>query len=119
MKTQTYTETAQQAQHTPGPWRTYVRPGFMGQTCFAVLDEAGRVIAKTSLVSEPDDVALYEANARLIAAAPELLTELNLNEGLLLILRDEHKLFSPVFNEIVSTRLERTRAAIAKATSNT
>lgn len=57
--------------HTPGPWRLDKRA-----SC-AVVGEGGRMVASTSVhTSNTDDgehVNENEANARLIAAAPELL----------------------------------------------
>jgi hypothetical protein len=55
--------------HTPGPWRYDYAPGFCGE----LLAANGTTLAE--FVSEPS-----EANARLIAAAPELLEAL---QGLL------------------------------------
>lgn len=62
----------QQAQHTPGPWQ------YDDNECPWVFDQSGNTVAKI-FSSKPDGVFLGDetkANARLIAAAPELLEAL-------------------------------------------
>lgn len=56
--------------HTPGPWVVWYSdwPGVVGVEC-----ASGETIADCSHSNDPD---LSEANARLIAAAPELLEAL-------------------------------------------
>ncbi len=66
-------------QHTPGPWaieRFYTEDQIMGE--MVILCSNGRPIAKTnhSLISKNLPPAEILANARLIAAAPDLLTAL-------------------------------------------
>ncbi len=66
-------------QHTPGPWaieRFYTEDQIMGE--MVILCSNGRSIAKTnhSLISKNLPPAEILANARLIAAAPDLLTAL-------------------------------------------
>lgn len=60
--------------HTPGPWRSAWRP-HLGE--WRITDEADSIVAETR---PPTDVfgtrGSEEANARLIAAAPTMLTEL-------------------------------------------
>jgi hypothetical protein len=64
------------SKHTPGPWKAQLREGYVGQW---EVEGQYEVIAtgETALVA---DVASYtecdDANARLIAAAPELLEAL-------------------------------------------
>jgi hypothetical protein len=88
--------------HTPGPW------GFLGIGDFyeiapvrdGELDWTNEVAA-TAGTSEGDDPAIEEANASLIAAAPELL--------------EVAKRVAAHFNETNSPLGEAARAAIAKA----
>jgi hypothetical protein len=73
MKTKTETKT--ETKHTPGPWR--VSEGMTPDTLLVRDDEHG--IAQVWAAYRPDgplEVGTKEANARLIAAAPELLEEL-------------------------------------------
>lgn len=60
-----------QTKHTPGPWRINKRSALMVET------ETGRGIASTGVYSTNTDNGQHlldnEANARLIAAAPEML----------------------------------------------
>ena len=58
--------TAKTAQHTPGPWRA--TQGQLGSIVLVGVN--GRAVAKIFRDGNRDD---FEANARLIAAAPELL----------------------------------------------
>jgi hypothetical protein len=72
-------KTTQQTQHTPGPWRVYRQPSKTWQGMYSL-----HVLASDQTPAEmaaaivhvagtnPDD----EANARLIAAAPEMLEAL-------------------------------------------
>lgn len=72
----------QQAQHTPGPWETdYALGGYEGND----LDEPvirirpgldKPAIAEVYIDTRPGYLAIDEANARLIAAAPDLLAAL-------------------------------------------
>ena len=59
------------SEHTPGPWRVETRGGMAGREVRAV---ATYVVATVNTTS--NDEGNREANARLIAAAPELLTAL-------------------------------------------
>lgn len=57
--------------HTPGPWRTSLTDDTV------VVDAAGREVAAIDGdYNDPDTWPLMEANARLIAAAPDLLAAL-------------------------------------------
>ena len=76
--------------HTPGPWRYEYEPGFCGELIAA----NGTIIAE--FISEP-----RPPNARLIAAAPELLEAL---QGLI------------TGAEAMGWNTKKARAAIAKAT---
>lgn len=55
------------AKHTPGPWKADIAAPFMIRDCFR------RPVAECAIYLGPD---IEEANARLIAAAPELLAAL-------------------------------------------
>jgi len=96
--------------HTPGPWKTDSNT-ITGQYTL-VFDRAGDLVAHTAHGMDPADIDVYgpecEANARLIAAAPDLLAAcqelvaLWQAEGGRLLLSD-------------SPSIVRARAAIAKA----
>ena len=61
--------------HTPGPWRMGT-PGPNG--CYTVGTERGLMTAMVAhSINEPDQAEQAEADARLIAAAPELLQMLS------------------------------------------
>ena len=88
--------------YTKGPWAVVVNR----ETC--VMDSAGNILAQTCQTCWPDEgVDLAEDNARLIAAAPELL------EALQTILKRS----SPNGNDMTLQRISAVAAAaIAKAT---
>ena len=96
-------------QHTPGPWlatQTY----FFGHDSWQITGENGDT--NPFLCRVTDSTPDYEANARLIAAAPELLAELSN-----LLARIEA---SPTLLPHISADARNAaRAAIAKATGNT
>lgn len=89
------------AQHTPGFWATD-----FGVTRVEVFDEGGRIIATLPRDAEYGRPhAMTAANARLIAAAPEMLAVLlKLRRG------DLHQRVRPLYNEA--------QAIIAKATGS-
>lgn len=62
------------AAHTPGPWA--FRPSESDSNLFQVLDAQGVVIGFVFRGDRAATRAVCEANARLIAAAPDLLQEL-------------------------------------------
>jgi hypothetical protein len=82
------------AKHTRGPWKVHTDDENCG---------IYTVHAKESIYPDND-----EANARLIAAAPELLKEL---EAALEIIEGEY----PADDEIAAPVMKKIRAAIAKA----
>lgn len=82
------------AQHTPGPW------AFIGST---LVQDSGNRLHLGKFTEAPGLRQAAEANARLIAAAPELL------EALQAIIGHDAHLLNP-------WRVEAARAAIAKAT---
>lgn len=97
------------ATHTPGPWHLGLKPGPMiyGSDTSQVADLRGDLLDKSEAL----------ANARLIAAAPELLAALKL------AVESLHKAFDyvPAGHENTACRgnlvptLQNARAAIAKA----
>jgi hypothetical protein len=70
------------ASYTPGPWQVAEGPDDMDDAVFLVRHGCGIRIAEVIAVDHPYMMRNGEANARLIAAAPELL------EALQLVLRD-------------------------------
>lgn len=99
------------AKHTPGPWRTK-REGF--STIYVEAPIGGGWVQEIAACGPTNDgSAQQEANARLIAAAPELMEAL---QGLVAVL--DRQLHSPHAAERASP-LGRARAAIAKATGDT
>lgn len=108
------------SKHTPGPWsvddfgagqRVVVkgRAGFSGD--YRIADaHFSSDLARCARVSE------MQANARLIAAAPELLDGCNALLGLLQLVCDRDDV-SPALREVLITnhRIEEARAALAKA----
>lgn len=93
------------AQHTPGPWRFYTGPQPHG--CPIVGNGRGLMLAMLShSVNYPDQRDEANANARLIAAAPELLEAL----------KDMIVLQAGISSDPVET-LHKARDAIAKATN--
>lgn len=64
------------SEHTPGPWTILTVAGPVPadqRNDRAIMDGDGQIIAEAFHRVGPDDWAPVEANARLIAAAPELL----------------------------------------------
>ena len=99
------TEPAEIAEHTPGPWSIHDR----AKT--AVVDSSGIVVAacgshSNNLRDAGELEAEQQANAHLIAAAPELLAALQ-------HLRDA---FIGTSIEVQADAMRNARAAIAKAT---
>jgi hypothetical protein len=89
------------AKHTPGPWRSERGNGDYGRNVTA--DNGRRIVCETIC-------AEHEANARLIAAAPELL------EALHSILEHSREFGDIEDCETMLARIEdKVRAAIAKA----
>jgi hypothetical protein len=84
--------------HTPGPWTVY-------EAGFSVADAWGHVLSTDVEGRMPEEAA---ANARLIAAAPELLAAL---EALLSVYQG----FAPWEGEVERQAEIKARAAIAKA----
>lgn len=107
-----------ETKHTPGPW-TFSRWDEHGYTRFYIAQQEGAPYTPdysdvSSMVTETvsgERIAVQEANARLIAAAPELL------EALILL---EHEMVESGNAESRDygwkPAIEKTRAAITKAT---
>lgn len=85
--------------HTPGPWEVEI-PGEVDEH-YAVLDCFGHT---ASVYGHPEQTSVALANARLIAAAPDLLDAV---EELLIYLAD--------WNDPDNETCQRARAAVAKA----
>lgn len=96
-------ETHPASAHTPGPWVICEAHGIQGELCFhkIVCEATDETIASTW-------AGPHEANARLIASAPELLEALEACE-----LRLTHLAQN---SQDVVRELKQARAAIAKAT---
>ena len=66
------------SKHTPGPWST-VRGAGDSETPAYVQDRNGMLLAYCDVLSDPNlPESVGEANARLIAAAPEMLEALEM-----------------------------------------
>lgn len=108
--------------HTPGPWH-YIGDGFdscaaadCGTDGYTVItrDSEGAFEGTICEIDYQNDDAEAEANARLIAAAPELLEALEgMFEDFISIpeMRDKPEYIA----KVVAERKEKARAAIAKA----
>lgn len=99
--------------HTPGPWNAH-QPGFKGLVSGVVRDKQNRFVATTASPVSGEynrDENEIDANARLIASAPELLKELqNLVDVLQEQLTDEAK-----ENESIEEAIGRAQIVINKA----
>ena len=89
-------------QHTPGPW--------FANDSLQLFAETGQHLASLDSSTEGFDGGTLYANARLIAAAPDLLAAL--------IELDAHMLNETPIGTYPSGTFEVVRAAIAKATGN-
>ena len=91
--------------HTPGPW--YIGSGtYEGRNIYsaeAVTDDEGFTYNPVVATAEDDGVVCWDANARLMAAAPELLDALK-------------SLSCAIDVTAYGAALAKARAAIAKAT---
>jgi hypothetical protein len=59
-------------QHTPGPWRWVPEPDYSWQYQ-DLMSASGEVVLSGEEAPDPSGIEINHANARLIAAAPELL----------------------------------------------
>lgn len=99
---------------TPGPWRAIL--GHNNHHDHAITsDAAGHADSRIGWVRNwPLDVS--DANAHLIAAAPDLLAELEADLQTLIDLQDKHLSHrATVVRALVQKRIDATSAAIAKA----
>lgn len=97
-----------EAKHTPGPWRLVIADNLIeAQSGGRLVDLC---IPRSLCVTESE----REANARLIAAAPEMLAELKLVRGYF----DAIRLQTAAIGEYtaVNAKIERLDTLIAKAT---
>ena len=92
--------------HTPGPWES-------GNGTTSIYGSDGKEVARR-IWHGPQDDERSLANARLIAAAPELLALLNriVSESV----RVEYEEDGPACAEMAYSLIDEVRAAIAKAT---
>ena len=113
------TTTENTAQHTPGPW-TASSDGKIPVAIANLKRKVGIAIVESGLGHGPVDFREVAANARLIAAAPELLTALESTSAAL----DQARMFiadnlttRAASEELVAswTAQNQARAAIAKA----
>lgn len=101
--------TEQGTAHSPGPWRARPSIPNMGLWCVYAGKHANHILA-TAGDPYGNDIAVAEANARLIAASPDLLAMLELAVA---IITENGKL---VFDGAHGAAMARMRAAIVKAT---
>ena len=79
----TTTASAPTASHTPGPWRVEVFDGPMQYASIEAGSEINDLIRVCDIPSWPGAIEEMEANARLIAAAPDMLAALQWAESCL------------------------------------
>ena len=96
------------AKHTPGPWKFTA----LGRI---VADSAGQVVCRPAAYA--NNAERQVANARLIAAAPELLDELIEQDKFLGVLAGTVPLSEKDTHRRIAMHRESVRAAITKATS--
>lgn len=99
----------QNATHTPGPWEWQAAVGDEGE--FDLVRKGFSVGDYDSILHHGADWDMTEADRRLIAAAPEMFSEL---DAMVAALEDGET----VVIEPGSVKAERIRAAIAKALSH-
>ena len=92
------------SKHTPGPWSAPLNDGNTTGIVWAKEPHGGVVATVSAAVQNPPDRAQASANARLIAAAPDLLASLR-----------ELTVAAPADGSAESAVYARARAAIAKA----
>lgn len=75
--------------HTPGPW--VVTSGYNGRTTVAMVRSPDRTVCvEAATDAQPPGFDATDANARLIAAAPELLKALKEAVAVARVARDRH-----------------------------
>lgn len=96
------------AQHTPGPWDVYDGPNDKKELTVNYIDKSGQIIMVADCNSAYAPPKERDANARLIAAAPELLEACKAFLDMEIEIDMEyHKAFKVVIDKVT--------AAIAKA----
>src|SRR5258708_2795590 len=100
----------QKAKHTPGPWWIGEESEDFGSHTPIHANEWGAVAQVVTEMADQGESAEGIANARLIAAAPDLLRALELVVNSDMAQREEDE-------GSISTELAHARAAIAKATA--
>ena len=102
------------SKHTPGPWRFSKEPDAKHSPCvgFTIYDAGSVVVAE--IYPKPYPVAVNEINARLIAAAPELLAALHIASQAL-----AGALCQDLDHDDAQDAMQSVRAAIAKAEGRT
>ena len=102
--------------HTPGPWGVFESLPLIGVTASDMLTGD---IAHCVGFDSNRTVDEERANARLIAAAPDLLSAMGLQEGGLVLLREAISAGDPATELAlrIDDMLREARAAIAKATT--
>jgi len=110
---------------TPGPW--YVGTGtYDGRSIYsanAITDSEGFTYHPVIAAAEDNEVPQWDANARLIAAAPDLLKALQWYEAKAVqmgraAIHQDSKLMLALMKEIAVEYGAQARAAIAKATGD-
>lgn len=107
--------------HTPGPWNAH-QPGFKGLVSGIVRDKQNRFVATAASPATGEynrDENEIDANARLIAAAPELLEQLqNFVDAIDIIAEGaESEPRKSIYKSIqTSLTYQRAKEAIQKAT---
>ena len=109
-------------QHTPGPWRvsgpSKVISSISDGGDYAILDDTLKIIAEAIHRVGPTEYRPAEANAHLIAAAPELLEEAQYSLDLIAGLQgsfDDGSSEGKHYERVLADRVAKLRAAIAKA----
>lgn len=95
--------------HTPGPWQ-YV---FEGGTVAFIVEADGATIAKLSVTENSTAHSALPANARLIAASPDLL------KALKEVIYHAAPICECAYGPDMGAAFDQARAAIAKATGET
>lgn len=104
------------SKHTPGPWRADLEPSLNAWRIRTIADIRGMPLASVHVV--PTDSAPL-ANARLIAAAPELLAKLQDAVDEIEAWRKKHgPLGAPDTEAVTMLVVRQARAAIAEATGD-
>lgn len=99
------------SKHTPGPWVADDNEGFSVWKIYSRMSPSGSGIPGPFVAEVIGDSAEADANAHLIAAAPEMLDALKHIEFIL----ENYKLNGYRADEILEKYLEIVRHAIAKA----